>query len=248
VSDYLQADETLTCRALAGRISRGESDWTRQLLITEQHFWLAASISLHEEWFDVTAVAALVEALPDGANLFVGNSLPIRHVDQFAQPSVQRLRVFGNRGASGIDGVTSSALGVAAANRSTPTVLLIGDISFYHDLNGLLAVQQQQLENVTIVLLNNDGGSIFRRLPIAGQEPAFTRLFLTPHGLDFAPVIRMYGLEHTQVNDQESLQNALSASITSHTPTVIEVRTDGARDEELRRALGRRIRTEIQNS
>jgi 2-succinyl-5-enolpyruvyl-6-hydroxy-3-cyclohexene-1-carboxylate synthase len=242
VSDYLQADETLTCRALAGRISRGESDWTRQLRATERRFWEAASVSLHEKWFDVAAVTALVEALPDGTNLFVGNSLPIRHVDQFAAPSAKRLRVYGNRGASGIDGVTSTSLGVAAAERSTPTVLLIGDISFYHDLNGLLAVVQQKLENVTIVLLHNDGGSIFRRLPIAGQEPAFTRLFLTPHGLDFAPVIRMYGLDYAQVNDRNSLHCALAASISSQMPTVIEVRTDGARDEEMRRSLGKRLR------
>ena len=242
VNGYVQADEALTCRALAQRISRGESGWTRQLLATEERFWNAASDSLHEEWWDVSAVAALIDALPDGCNLFLGNSLPIRHVDQFARPSGKGIRVYGNRGASGIDGVTSSALGVAAADPETPTVLLIGDISFYHDLNGLLAVQQQKLKNVTIVLLNNDGGSIFRRLPIAGQEPAFTRLFLTPHGLDFAPVIRMYGLDYAQADNPESLQTALAASIQTQTPTVIEVRTDGARDEALRRALGRKLR------
>ena len=242
MSDYLQADETLTCWALAQRVERGTNDWTTRILATEQRFWQMASISLREEWFDVAAVATLMEALPDGCNLFVGNSLPIRHVDQFAQPNSKRLRVFGNRGASGIDGVVSSALGVAVAERATPTVLLIGDISFYHDLNGLLAVRQQKLENVTIVLLHNDGGSIFRRLPIAGQEPAFTRLFLTPHGLDFAPVIRMYGLEHTQATNRTDLEKALISSIGNKRATVIEVRTDGARDEELRRALGRRLR------
>lgn len=246
VNDYVQADETLTCRALAAQTNRGESGWTRQLLATERAHWQIAAPLLRGEWFDVPAVAALMEALPDGANLFLGNSLPIRHVDQFARPSAKRLRVFGNRGASGIDGVVSSALGVAAADRRRPTVLLIGDISFYHDLNGLLAVKQQGLDNVTIVLLHNDGGSIFRRLPIAGQEPSFTRLFLTPHGLDFAPVIHMYGLAYAQAQDRESLVNALAASVAGRRPTVIEVRTDGARDEELRRALGRKIRAQIQ--
>ena len=182
-----------------------------------------------------------MEALPQGANLFLGNSLPVRHVDQFAQPHTKRLRVFGNRGASGIDGVISTALGVAAADRATPAVLLIGDISFYHDLNGLLAVRQQGLTNVTIVLLHNNGGGIFRRLPVAGQGPVFTRRFLTPHGLDFAPAIRMYGLEHTQANDRAALQSALAESIDSRTPTVIEVRTDGARDEDVRRRLGKRL-------
>jgi len=246
VNDYLQADETLTCRAISQRIHRGESEWTHRLLATERTHWQIAAPLLQEEWFDVTAVAALMDALPAGANLFLGNSLPIRHVDQFARPDAKGLRVWGNRGASGIDGVVSSALGVATATPTVPTILLIGDISFYHDLNGLLAVRQQKLDNVTIVLLHNDGGSIFRRLPIAGQEPSFTRLFLTPHGLDFAPVIRMYGLEYAQADSRESLGSALGASIASRTPTVIEVRTDGARDETLRRGLGRRIRTEVQ--
>ena len=192
-----------------------------------------------EEFFDAAALAAVVDALPDGANLVVGNSLPIRHLDQFVRPDAKDLRLFGNRGASGIDGVVSTALGVAAADPSRPTVLLIGDISFYHDLNGLLAVGQHGLDRITIVLFHNDGGSIFRRLPIQGQEPAFTNLFLTPHGLDFAPVVGMYGLDYVQTTYQTGLNTALSTVFAGELPTVIEVRTDGAQDELHRRRVAK---------
>lgn len=99
-------------------------------------------------------------------------------------PKAQPLTVFGNRGASGIDGVTSTALGIAAASDDS-LVLITGDVAFYHDMNGLLAIKQHDLNNVTIVLLNNNGGGIFRRLPIAKFEPEFTPLFLTPHDLGF---------------------------------------------------------------
>jgi len=179
--------------------------------------------------------------LPDGANLFMGNSLPIRHLDQFGAPTAQRFRVFGNRGASGIDGNVSSALGIAAAFPHTPLVAIIGDITFYHDLNGLLAVKQHHLHNVTFILLNNNGGGIFRRLPIARIEPPFTELFLTPHGLQFGPVIEMYGLKHEVVRGREQFRTALHTSLTSAHPTVIELQTDSAEDLHLRQEVMRKV-------
>ena len=124
--------------------------------------------------FDGAFVYDLIEALPDGAHLFVGNSLPIRHVDQFGKPSAKNIHVFGNRGASGIDGNISTALGIASQT-GDPLVLLVGDITFYHDMNGLFAVKNLDLTNVTIVLMNNNGGGIFNRLPISGYDPAVHR-------------------------------------------------------------------------
>jgi 2-succinyl-5-enolpyruvyl-6-hydroxy-3-cyclohexene-1-carboxylate synthase len=177
----------------------------------------------------------MVAALPPGALLFAGNSLPIRHLDQFGQPLGKPIRIFANRGASGIDGNISSALG-AGASSDVPTVALLGDITFYHDMNGLLAVKSLGL-NVTFVLLNNNGGGIFRRLPIANIEPPFTELFLTPHGLDFEPAIRMYGLDYINASDRSQFQEALARSLADRVPRVIEVRTDGARDHSLRMEL-----------
>jgi 2-succinyl-5-enolpyruvyl-6-hydroxy-3-cyclohexene-1-carboxylate synthase len=118
-----------------------------------------------DELFEGRTMAELADLLPGGSTLVAGNSMPVRDIDTFFQGGERAIRILGNRGASGIDGVVSTALGIAAA-RMGPTVLAIGDISLYHDANGLLAARQHRLD-LTIVLLNNDGGGIFSFLPQA---------------------------------------------------------------------------------
>ena len=235
----LQVDETAFCRRLAELSQRPLGQWGAAVLAAGQRSGRLQTEFLQDAWFDASAVATAVDALPPGANLFLGNSLPVRHVDQFAQPDRKQLHLYGNRGASGIDGIVSSALGVAAADRAAPMLLLIGDVSFYHDMNGLLAVRKHGLDNVTIVLLNNNGGGVFRRLPIAAGHARFEDLFLTPPGLDFAPAAAMYGLDFVRIHDDDraGLAQALHASLHGSGPTIIEVPTDGARDERLRRKL-----------
>jgi 2-succinyl-5-enolpyruvyl-6-hydroxy-3-cyclohexene-1-carboxylate synthase len=174
--------------------------------------------------------------LPAGARLMIGNSLPIRHLDQFGRPSATPRQIFGNRGASGIDGVTSTALGIAAATEA-PLVLITGDIAFYHDMNGLLALRQHQLNNVTIVLLNNNGGSIFRRLPVAKFDPPFTSLFLTPHDLDFRHVAQLYGITYLQAHDATTFAATFAHAVGGNQPTIIEVQTDGAVDHQQQQNL-----------
>lgn len=239
VNSFLQVDETFFCDEVAERCHRGLGDWGASVLAADGGCQRRQEQFLRENWFDVSAVAAAVKALPDDSSLFVGNSLPVRHLDQFVRPSGKRIHVYGNRGASGIDGVVSSALGAAAVYRARPMLLIIGDVSFYHDMNGLLAIKRHGLRNVTILLLNNGGGGVFRRLPIAEDSARFEELFLTPTGLDFTPAAAMYGLEHRRIQkvDRIAFDEALSASIHDGGPTVIEVRTDGARDERLRRKL-----------
>ncbi len=244
VHSYLQVDETVFCRQLAERFRRTPGQWAASILAAEERSRQRQESLLRESWFDAAAAATAVTALPDDSNLFVGNSLPVRHVDQFAQPDTKRIHVYGNRGASGIDGVLSSALGVAAAERSRPMLLLIGDVSFYHDMNGLLAVFKHGLDNVTVVLLNNGGGGVFRRLPIAEDQTRFEELFLTPPGLDFSLAVEMYGLDFVRIQDENraGLAQAICASLRDRRPTVIEVRTDGARDERMRRELSESLK------
>ncbi len=239
VNFFLQVDEAFFCTEVAERCQRGLSDWGASVLAADERCQRRQAQFLQENWFDVCAVAAAVDVLPDDCNLFVGNSLPVRHVDQFSRPDGRRIRVYGNRGASGIDGIASSALGAAAADRAIPTLLIIGDVSFYHDMNGLLAVKRHGLENVTVLLLNNGGGGVFRRLPIAEDSARFEELFLTPTGLDFSQAAGMYGLAYRCIHDRDrvALDEALRDSLHNDVPTVIEVRTDGARDERLRREL-----------
>lgn len=147
--------------------------------------------------------------LPERAILFVGNSLPIRHIDQFARPRFQEIALYANRGASGIDGNISTAIGVASAS-DRPVVLLVGDVTFYHDMNGLLALRNLGISNVTIILMNNNGGGIFQRLPIEGITPQFNDLFIMPHDLNFAHSAALYGLTHYIVSERGAFRAAVA--------------------------------------
>jgi 2-succinyl-5-enolpyruvyl-6-hydroxy-3-cyclohexene-1-carboxylate synthase len=229
VSHFLQADPTLACQMLVAELAPcSKTDWAKRLESAEAACWRAMDEGLGGTYFDGAVVSDAIGGLPSEALLFAGNSLPVRHLDQFGRPSLRSVRVFANRGASGIDGNVSTALGIRAASKS-PLVALLGDITFYHDLNGLLMVRELGL-NGTIVLLNNNGGGIFRRLPIARFEPPFTELFTTPHSLDFEPVARMYGLEFVRTSDSTSFRKAYAESVAGSTPRVIEVRTEIAQD------------------
>ena len=94
---------------------------------------------------------------------------------------------------------------------------------------------------MTIVLLNNDGGSIFRRLPVAKFEPQFTPLFLTPHGLDFSHVAQLYGLHHLRAADHDTFAAVFAQSVNGNIPTIIEVQTDGATDYQHQQAVGQKV-------
>lgn len=236
---FLQADEAQLCQELVARLpQRGVRAWTAQVQQTEEAFWQALPGALEEGFFDGAAVADLVAQLSDGALLFAGNSLPVRHVDQYARPSAKRLRVFANRGASGIDGNVSTALGIAAASGQR-VVALLGDVTFYHDMNGLLAAGKYGLP-LTVVLLNNDGGGIFRRLPVSRFEPPFEELFLTPHGLDFGLAAEMYGLRHVRVTEREAFVEALVGALDGGR-WVVELVTDGERDFERQKEVVEKI-------
>ena len=176
----------------------------------------------------------LHEYLPQGSVLFAGNSMPVRDLDTFFFCNERNIRIMANRGANGIDGVVSTALGVAV-NRN-PLVLVIGDLSFYHDLNGLLAAKLHSL-NATIVLINNDGGGIFSFLPQAGLPRHFETLFGTPLGLDFKPVVEMYQGSFTQVASWNDFRTALQDGLSSSGLNVLEVRTKREENVRLHREI-----------
>ncbi len=180
-------------------------------------------------------IAGLASLLPPGATLFAGNSMPVRDLDAFFPGGPTPVRFLANRGASGIDGVVSSALGAAAVT-SEPLALVIGDLSFYHDMNGLLAAQRFGL-GATIVLLNNDGGGIFSFLPQADEAEHFEELFGTPHGLDFRHAAAMYGIGYCRVDLKDEFRAAVLESLASGGVNIIEVRTDRAANARLHRDL-----------
>jgi 2-succinyl-5-enolpyruvyl-6-hydroxy-3-cyclohexene-1-carboxylate synthase len=128
-------------------------------------------------------------------------------------------------------------------------VALLGDITFYHDLNGLLAAREPELPPVTFVVLNNGGGGIFRHLPIAGHEPQFTDLFLTPHGLDFQHAAALYGLDFRRASNRAELEDALAwAFAFAERPAgarLLEIMTDGQSDYDMHRLVRSRVATAL---
>lgn len=194
-------------------------------------------------YFDGAVVYDVVDLIPRESTLFAGNSLSVRHLDQFGKPQQKRIYTYANRGASGIDGNISTALGTGAARPDKPLVAILGDITFYHDMNGLLAVHRCGVP-ITIVLINNDGGGIFNRLPISNFEPEFTDYFTTPHGLDFSHSAKLYGLDYVQIDirpgqsgTREDFRKIFSQVVGSEKSTIIEVRTDGKFDDARRKEI-----------
>jgi len=245
----VHADPVAFCAALVERIRlrghdhRNDTErWTTYWRTTDKRARAAmdAYLSGLDEPFEGKVFAELAALLPDGATLYAGNSMPVRDLDTFYPQGERRVRFLCNRGANGIDGVVSSALGAAAGNQDGPLVLAIGDLSFYHDLNGLLAAKRYPTD-ATIVLLNNDGGGIFSFLPQAANPARFEELFGTPTGLDVKPIVEAYGCGFTRVATRHEFRAAVSASITAPGVQVIELRTDRDRNVALHREVWQRV-------
>jgi 2-succinyl-5-enolpyruvyl-6-hydroxy-3-cyclohexene-1-carboxylate synthase len=148
--------------------------------------------------------------------------MPIRDVDTFWPAASPGHRFLANRGASGIDGMVSTGLGAAAAAPDLPTVLLLGDLTLYHDMNGLWAARRHGLR-ATIVVLDNDGGGIFEFLPQAAHRDVFEELFGTPLGLRLEDVARLYGLAFHEARDAASLPAALAAGLAGEGVSLVRV-------------------------
>ncbi len=176
----------------------------------------------------------LAGALPDGSALMAGNSMPVRDMDSFLPGMAKTLRVFANRGVNGIDGVTSTALGVAAA--APPAVLVTGDVSFYHDLSGLLAAKRYA-PHLLIVLIHNDGGGIFSFLAQTSLDAVtFESLFGTPHGLDFRHAAALYGLSFSAARTWTDFRAAVCEWLAGGGTHIVEIRSDRARNVAEHRA------------
>ena len=240
---YVSGDAALTLADLAGRIANVPKLENRGWIETWRGVDRVAGAAIetalrHEgEPFEGRAVAEVAALLPDAATLVVGNSMPIRDVDAFVRGDRRLLRIVANRGANGIDGVVSTTLG-AAAVAGGPVVLIIGDLSFLHDLNGMLAAAKFNL-HATVVVLNNDGGGIFSFLPQAEQldTVTFEALFGTPTGLDIALAARLFGASHAQPGDWGSFRRELCRAIHGRGLSIVELVTDRNRNVAQHRAV-----------
>ena len=190
--------------------------------------------------YDVAA--AVNAALPAGGLLFVGASNPIRDLDLMARPYPvgERRLVIANRGLAGIDGSLSSAIGAALGRPHTTRALAyVGDVTFLHDLTGLVLGPAEARPDLTVVVANDDGGSIFATLEQGAPEHAagFDKLFGTPHGADLGALCAGLGIWHRRVQDRDGLVEALRRPAGGIEVVEAVIRRDN------RRELDRRIRS-----
>ena len=179
--------------------------------------------------FEGRTIHMLQQMMPDEGQLLVANSMSIRDMDYFWATGRSQAMVYGNRGTNGIDGTVSTALGLSTNGK--PTVMLTGDLSFFHDMNGL-AIGKTQGMNLTIILHNNDGGGIFQYLPQKGTDD-FDYLFNTPQGIDYSGLATMYGLDYVKVTTNAVLEQAMQHYIGTEGIHLIEVPTSKEISREL---------------
>ena len=187
-------------------------------------------------------VKTLFEMLPGGSDLFSGSSMPIRDVDTFFSKTDKDITIFSNRGTNGIDGVVSTAFGIEAA-RKRPTYLLIGDLSFLHDVNGLI-VSRFHKTSLTIIILNNDGGGIFSYLPQSTVANHFEELFGTPTGLTFEHIGAMYDAQYAAVHTVEQFKDEMQKEKTKDV-RIIEVFTSRPINVKAHRAYWAKLVEEL---
>ena len=180
--------------------------------------------------------AAIHDGLPSGSMLWAASSMPIRDVDSFFPVSERPVTIQANRGANGIDGFISTALG--AASGGIPTTALAGDLSMLHDI-GALATASRLAIPLTIVVVNNDGGGIFHFLPQADHEH-FERHFGTPHGLSFSRIATSFGIDAVTVDDTRIVTETVAKP--TDRPRLVEVLTNRSANVGIHREIAQAVR------
>ncbi len=247
VTRHLAADPVTVLTQAAGVVRR-ESPWCERW----KELDLIADRVITEEirqgpLLSAQVASMLADVLPDQSLVMASNSMPVRELDSFVGTEGPRIDFVGNRGASGIDGITSTALGLASQH-DAPVVLFIGDIALLHDLGALFGAARIGL-HLTVVCVDNNGGGIFSSLPIAsrGDEVDFETLFRTPHGLDLAGFDGVGGVSVEQVTSASQFADALRRACESERPGVdmLLIEVDPAADLAQHRAIAGAVRAAI---
>jgi 2-succinyl-6-hydroxy-2,4-cyclohexadiene-1-carboxylate synthase len=268
VADPAALAEALVER-LVGKVGQSEARrwWRDAFRRANDIAWRAVEVEVRragDELSEGVIPRMVVEALPAGSLLGVGNSLPVRELDLYAAAAGKELAVWCQRGANGIDGVISGFAGSASQHlsegaeglvRGSPAAaLIVGDISFLHDLGGLAAARLHRRRSnrpLVLVVVHNDGGRIFEQLPIADSPalaPEDLQHWLTPHGLRLEPAAHLYGLNYLRAESVEALRIGLNHALSGPGCTLLEaiVPPDGAarQNRALRARVDRKVTTE----
>lgn len=242
LDEMIYCDEAIFCREIAKLFTVGNYDRQEQIEflrrwknISEMTSAELSSNIAQMEGHEGSIFDLLARMLPSKCNLFVSNSMPIRDLDAFFSNTYKEIKIHANRGANGIDGVVSSALGVSAASVN-PTFLIIGDLSFFHDMNGLLAARMHDL-NLFVIVINNDGGGIFSFLPQSTEVRQYEKLFGTPHGMEFSSVVGIYGGTYCAAETVNDIVDAFEDLVMEDGLKILEVVSNREKNIESHRSL-----------
>jgi 2-succinyl-5-enolpyruvyl-6-hydroxy-3-cyclohexene-1-carboxylate synthase len=201
-------------------------DWTRDWAAVEviSRAAIDATLDRHGEVTEPAVAGDVLSALPDGAALVVASSMPVRDLEWYAAAR-GGVTVWSNRGANGIDGVVSTAIGVAATGRTT--VALVGDLAFLHDASALTALRSRHLDLV-IVVVDNNGGGIFSFLPQRSvvESATFERVFATPHGVDLAALAGAHGIDALVAETRAGVRSGVSGALARRGTRVVVARSE----------------------
>ena len=241
--NFIQAPIDIFCQNQISKMGGiGESNWTNLLCSLENEIDML--IQLEPEYSEATIARVCHEFLKDGDQLIIGNSMPIRDLDMFSSVSGIQIDIYSNRGASGIDGVISTALGISAVDNDRRTLLLIGDLSFYHDMNSLLASKYKM--NITIVVINNRGGGIFSFLPIADSGmDKFAQFWTTDTGLDLEKAAKLYNCQYYKTANLDMLRTSIQASFKKEGVQIIESVSQISENVKAHKNFRERVETAI---
>ncbi len=228
------------------KVNRKYSDWLKVFNTAEQKSFELKKKIIDQSQFpnEGRIINEIIQNVPNDCQIMISNSMPVRDFDYFADNVKKKIVVFNNRGASGIDGITSTALGIAAAG-SKPTVLITGDLAFYYDLNGLLGAKKYSIPLV-VVLINNNGGGIFEILPISNYGKVFEKYFIVQHDLDFKNFVDAYGGNYKLINDWKDFQNSFKSAFTKKNFSVLEIKTNAVESLKLRRQFWKAVKDSVQ--
>ncbi len=241
-SEYLVGDPTGTLgSAAAVTACRTEDGWLARWRAVDTAIEDALAPALAEEWFEGAIAATIAESLPDRSTWFIGNSMPIRDVDAFAGVVGRSLHTVGFRGASGIDGNVSGAIGAAVA-RGEPAAALLGDLTLLHDVGALMADRPVEVP-LHIIVIQNRGGGIFHMLPIRDYDPPFTPYVVMPQSVELDAVAAAARIPHRPVASLVELRAELDASRDSPGLRLTEVQIDRRENWDRREAIAERART-----
>ncbi len=223
-----------------------QNAWLNKWIIAEEkaESVKTALMKNQSNLFEGKIITELLNRIPAESNVMISNSLPIRDFDIFSGCCKKQLHVFTNRGASGIDGIISTSLGISKSS-GKPTYLLIGDLAFLHDTNGLLTAANYKIP-LNIILINNNGGAIFKMLPVSNEKKIFETYFKTPQTIDFSNIAKTYGAYFKEAGNWKDFASLLKKFNTKGGLNITEFKTGKTGSDKIRIKYKETVAKEIE--